>query len=117
MNADESRVYYRTDISFTIVGDDNVCESLVHRLILSPRPRFVERFRLRTIRNSAVESEPKNLKSAISFRKGMMSLVVPGGRTHRSTPRTLHLGSGAFSIPPNIRFSMLCLRLSLNESV
>ena len=62
------RSYVRTDVSLTIMGNDDVCESLVHGLILSPRLRFVERFSLRSIRNSVVESGPKDLESTISLR-------------------------------------------------
>ena len=53
----------RTNISFAIVGDDRICESLVHRLVLSPRCGLIKRFSLRSIRNGIVESGPENLES------------------------------------------------------
>ena len=75
----KTREYYsgwessvRTDVSFAVVGDDNIRKSLVYRLILGPRRGLVEGFRLWSIGNRVVESGPQDLNSAVSLHKRMM---------------------------------------------
>jgi hypothetical protein len=59
--------YVRTNISFAVVRDDDICESLIHRLVLGPRCGLVEGFCLWSIGYSIVESGPQNLESTISL--------------------------------------------------